>query len=95
MTLTKNDKIEIFENAISWIVVFAMFIYGAAKTVQFNGGSEIDKTVSELTGMQLMWAFYGFSKSFAITLGLFEIIGGILILLKRTRIIGSYLHRPY
>lgn len=88
MTLTRNDKIEIFENAISWIVVFAMFIYGGAKTVQFNGGIEIDKTVSELTGMQLMWAFYGFSKSFAITLGLFEIIGGILILLKRTRIIG-------
>jgi hypothetical protein len=38
--------------------------------------------------MELMWVFYGYSKSFAVTLGIFEIIGAILILIKRTRIIG-------
>ncbi|MBE7653394.1 hypothetical protein [Tenacibaculum finnmarkense] len=89
MNLNKNDKLEIFENAISWIIVLAMFIYGGAKLIQFDGAAEIDKTVSELTGMELMWAFYGYSKSFAITLGIFEIIGGILILIKKTRIIGG------
>ena len=88
MKLTKKDKIEIFENSISWIVVLAMFIYGGAKLIQFDGAAEIDKTVSEMTGMELMWAFYGYSKSFVITLGIFELIGGILILIKRTRIIG-------
>lgn len=88
MNLTKNDKIEIFENAISWIVVFAMFVYGGAKIIQFDGAIDIHRDVSELTGMELMWAFYGYSKSFAITLGIFEIIGGLLILIKRTRIIG-------
>ena len=88
MNFTKKDKIEIFENAISWIIVFAMFVYGGAKIIQFNGAFAIDKSVSELTGMELMWAFYGYSKSFAITLGIFEIIGGLLILIKRTRIIG-------
>ena len=88
MILTKKDKIEIFENAISWIVVVAMFIYGGGKLIQFDGAAEIDKTISEMTGMELMWAFYGYSKSFAITLGVFELIGGFLILIKRTRIIG-------
>tara|TARA_X000001036_G_scaffold305381_1_gene284275 strand:- start:81 stop:620 length:540 start_codon:yes stop_codon:yes gene_type:complete len=88
MNLTKKDKIEIFENAISWIVVIAMFIYGGGKLIQFDGAAEIDKTVSEMTGMELMWAFYGYSKSFAITLGIFELVGGFLILIKRTRIIG-------
>tara|TARA_B100000927_G_scaffold195966_1_gene158156 strand:+ start:104 stop:640 length:537 start_codon:yes stop_codon:yes gene_type:complete len=88
MVLTKKDKIEIFENAISWIVVVAMFIYGGGKLIQFDGAAEIDKTISEMTGMELMWAFYGYSKSFAITLGVFELIGGFLILIKRTRIIG-------
>lgn len=88
MNFTKKDKIEIFENAISWIVVLAMFIYGGAKLIQFDGAAEIDKTVSEMSGMELMWAFYGYSKSFAITLGVFELIGGILILIKKTRIIG-------
>ena len=65
-----------------------MFIYGGGKLIQFDGAAEIDKSVSELTGMELMWAFYGYSKSFAMTLGLFEIIGGILILVKKIRIIG-------
>jgi len=88
MSLNKKDKLEIFENAISWIIVLAMFIYGGAKLFQFDGAVEIDKTVSELTGMELMWAFYGYSKSFAVTVGIFEIIGGTLILIKRTRIVG-------
>ena len=88
MNFKREDKIEIFENAISWIIVFAMFVYGGAKIIQFNGAAEIDKSVSELTGMELMWAFYGYSKSFAVTLGIFEIIGGLLIFIKRTRIIG-------
>ncbi|KPM47687.1 MauE/DoxX family redox-associated membrane protein [Jiulongibacter sediminis] len=88
MTFTKQDKIEIFENAISWVVVLAMFLYGGAKGMQFDGAAQIDKTVSEMTGMQLMWAFYGYSKPFAITIGVFEVLGGLLILIKRTRLIG-------
>lgn len=88
MNFDKKDKIEIFENAISWIVVFAMFIYGGAKGMQFSGAANIDKVVSEMTGMELMWAFYGYSKPFAITLGILEVTGGILILIKKTRIIG-------
>ena len=88
MNFTKKDKIEIFENSISWIMVIAMFIYGLGKIIQFDGAIEVNKTVSEMTGMELMWAFYGYSKSFAITLGVFELIGGFLILIKKTRIIG-------
>ena len=88
MNLTKKDKVEIFENAISWIVVLAMFIYGGGKLIQFGDAAEIDKTVAEMNGMELMWAFYGYSKSFAVTLGVFELIGGLLILINRTRIIG-------
>ena len=88
MNFNKEDKIEIIENAISWIVVLALFIYGGGKLIQFDGAPEIDKTISELTGMELMWAFYGYSKSFAMTLGILEMIGGILILIKKTRIIG-------
>lgn len=88
MKLTKQDQYDIFENAISWIVVFGMFIYGGAKGVQFGNGTLPDKLVSEMTGMELMWAFYGYSKPFAITIGVLEIIGGLLILFKKTRLIG-------
>jgi hypothetical protein len=84
----KKDIIEILENAFCFIVVMAMFIYGGAKIIQFDGAFETNKSVAEMTGMQLMWAFYGYSKPFAITLGVLEITGGILMLIRRTRILG-------
>jgi hypothetical protein len=90
MDFNKKDKLDMFENAISWIIVFGMYIYGAAKVVQFKGATAIDKTVAELSGMELMWAFYGYSQAFAITLGIFEIVGGTLILFKKTRLLGCF-----
>ncbi|MEQ8908595.1 MAG: hypothetical protein RIC95_05355 [Vicingaceae bacterium] len=88
LRLDKQERLEILENALSWIVVFAMLVYGGAKYLQFEGAAEVNTPLSSLTPMQLMWAFYGYSKPFAITLGVFEIIGGLLILIKKTRIIG-------
>jgi len=85
---SKKDKLEIVENAISWVVVLAMFVYGGAKPLQFNGAAEVDTVISEATGMQLMWAFYGYSQAFAIIIGVLEVLGGVLILIRRTRIIG-------
>jgi len=88
MKLSKKEQYDIFENAICWIVVFGMFIYGGAKGVQFGNAKLVDKLVSEMTGMELMWSFYGYSKPFALTIGALEIIGGCLILFKKTRLIG-------
>lgn len=88
MKLEKKDILEILENSFCYVVVLAMFAYGIGKLIQFNGAIETNKNVSEMTGMQIMWAFYSYSKSFAIILGIFEITGGILMLIKRTRIFG-------
>lgn len=51
MKLERENIINVLENAFSYIVVFAMFAYGVGKIIQFDGAIEIDKTVSELTGM--------------------------------------------
>ena len=91
MKLEKKDRIEILENAFTYIVVFAMFAYGIGKIIQFDGALETNKSVSEMTGQQLMWAFYGYSKPFVLTLGVLEMSGGILMLIKRTRILGCFL----
>lgn len=88
MSLIKKYKIEIIENAFSYVVVLAMLAYGVGKWVQFNGAANTDLKVSEMTGMQLMWAFYGYSRPFALTLGVLEIAGGILMFFKRSRLIG-------
>ena len=86
--LSQKDYQDIIEHALSWIVVFAMFVYGGAKYWQFHEANLVEKPVSELTGMQIMWAFYGYSKTFAVIIGIIEIIGGVLILIKKTRLLG-------
>lgn len=91
MSFNKRDYIEIIENALTYIVVFAMLAYGVGKLVQFEHAKHVSSKVSELTGMQLMWAFYGYSYPFVITIGILEVLSGLLLFLKRTRLIGGIL----
>lgn len=91
MKLEKKDYLEILENSFTYIVVFAMFAYGIGKIVQFNGAVPNNKIVSELTAQQLMWAFYGYSKPFVYVLGILEIVGGIMMFFRRTRLLGCFL----
>lgn len=91
MKLEKQDNLNILENALSWLVTLNMLVYGFAKYAQF-GIDEIphaEKVVGELQGMELMWAFYGYSKPFAYLLGAFEVTGGLLLLFRKTRLIGA------
>lgn len=83
--------IRIFEWASAWVVATAMFIYGFAKPIQFSDPSTITTPVNELTGMQLMWAFYGYSAPFHYLLGVLEVTGGVLLLIPRTRVLGALL----
>ena len=86
----KKYILNIVENAIALLVSFSMIIYGVAKIVQFKGSylASSNKVVSELTGQELMWVFYDYSYKFALLIGVLELIGAILILYKKTRIIG-------
>lgn len=86
--IEKNDIREVIEDSLSWVVVIAMYIYGFFKLVQFRGAAAIDTPVSQTTGLELMWAFYGYSKPYIIILGVLEILGGTLIFFKKTRVIG-------
>ena len=81
---------DIIENALSLLVSFSMIIYGVGKIAQFKGtySASANKVVSELTGQQLMWVFYDYSYQFALIIGVFEIIGAILISYKKTRLLG-------
>ena len=90
ITFTKREINSIIENVISWMITLMMFAYGVGKVAQFNGTTALEKTLPELTGMELMWAFYGYSYPFALTIGFLEILSGALIFFNRTRIIGCF-----
>ncbi len=89
--IERRQLLQVTENALAYLVAFAMLIYGAAKWLQFGDSSQNHTPVSQLTGMQLMWAFYGYSKPFAIIIGVLEITGGILIIFRKTRLIACAL----
>lgn len=93
MTSKKNTIIEIIETTSVLIVSISMFLYGIGKIVQFKDAynDNLNKVVSELSGLELMWTFYGYSQKLAIIIGVFEIIGALLILINKTRLIGAIL----
>jgi hypothetical protein len=89
MKLTKADYLYILEMALVISVSFSMFIYGVGKPLQFSNISIAQKPVSELMGMELMWAFYGYTKAYPIVLGIFEVLGALLLLFRKTRLLGG------
>jgi uncharacterized membrane protein YphA (DoxX/SURF4 family) len=89
MTISRQDWCYVFELAIAITVAASMLLYGIGKPTQFSNTIILQKTVKDLTGMELMWAFYGYSKTYAIIIGIFEIAGGILLVISKTRISGA------
>ncbi|WP_160138575.1 hypothetical protein [Chryseobacterium sp. c4a] len=73
-----------------FIVSISMLIYGLSKPFQF-GSVENTQVIGKLSGQQLMWAFYGYSKLYPIIIGFFEVTGALLILFNRTRVLGCLL----
>lgn len=89
MTISKQDWYYVFELSVAITVAASMLLYGIGKPTQFSNSIILQKTVINLTGMELMWAFYGYSKAYAIIIGIFEIAGGVLLLINKTRIAGA------
>ena len=81
----------IIEGASVLVVSISMMMYGIGKIMQFPMTTDITKKVSDLSGQELMWAFYGYSKSFQIILGILETIGGVLLLFRKTRLLATIL----
>ncbi len=90
-TLSKEKIIELVEWAMVIFVALNLSAYGFGKVVQFGELADSKTLLSELKPMQLMWAFYGHSKAYAIIIGIFEVCGSFLLLFPRSRIIGGFL----
>jgi len=86
---------KILERTLRYFVAFFIFIYGAAKPLQFTDNNGLpDKLVSELTGMELMWSFFGYTHTLPIIIGVLQVIGTLLLLSQRTKILGILLLIP-
>jgi len=78
---------------LRYAVAAIMFNYGFAKVfrVQFPPLSieDLNKTFGDSSPMNLLWTFMGYSGPYTIFTGLGEVIGGLLLLFKRTQLLGA------
>ncbi|TDK47923.1 hypothetical protein [Algoriphagus formosus] len=84
----------------NWMLVYARYFvgltlisYGVAKFLegQFAGPSfySMEILVGDISPMGLAWRFFGYSDTYKIFMGLSEIIAGLLLLIRRTSILGA------
>lgn len=81
-------------NLFYWLAIFivaiSMTLYGITKPIQFDEFT-IATPDKAMTGHQVMWMFYGYSKSYPILIGLLEMAGSVLLLFGRTRLFAVLL----
>ncbi|WP_300687644.1 hypothetical protein [Chryseobacterium sp.] len=102
----KKENNRIFNSIkyISWLsillrywIAFLLLDFGFQKIfeVNFNYSYHINDSLSgALTGQELTWKYYGFSYGLAVILAFFQIIGSILLLFKRTLLLGITILLP-
>ncbi len=102
----KKEKNKTFNSTkyISWLstllrywIAFLLLDFGFQKIfeVNFNYSFHINDTLSSaLTGQELTWKYYGYSYGLSVIVGVFQIIGSILLLYKRTILIGITILLP-
>jgi len=89
-----------YESLTRWMLVllryflaFNMVSYGFAKLyyLQFSAMTEIslDSTYGESSPMGLLWNFMGHSQGYCMFTGILELIGGLLLLSRKTQTLGA------
>ena len=90
MKISKSEIFNVFEWIAVYIVAVYMIIYGVSKQMQFGDFQSYREPINSLDPMNLMWAFYSFSKPYAVIIGVFEVLGAVLLMIPRTRIFGGF-----
>lgn len=82
---------------IRYWLAFSISGYGFAKIfrTQFETPSyRLDMPVSELNGFALTWYYFGYSYALAVIIALFQIGGSVLLLYRRTTLLGVMILLP-
>ncbi len=76
-------------------VGLTLIIYGLSKVFMLQFGEmDIDRletTMGNHNGMRFLWAFMSYSKFYTMTTGWVEVIGGVLLLFRKSTFIGAFI----
>ncbi|MDQ2921936.1 MAG: hypothetical protein M3R52_10050 [Acidobacteriota bacterium] len=80
-----------------FVASFCVLVYGFAK---LNGSqftilaSELDKPMGHVSGFWLTWYYFGYSPIYGNFIALVQILGGILLMFRKTTLLGSCILLP-
>lgn len=87
-----------YETIIRYLLGLMMLPYGISKILRtqfvilpFQNWSE---PLKDISGITLTWAFLGYSPWFTVMLGLLEVVPAILLLFRKTRLLGALILLP-
>ena len=89
-----------YPKVLDWMRYFCavlLYMYGASKLAhfQFNRQAELaNRAVGSLTGYQLTWFYFGYSRIYACILGLTQVLGATLMLFRKTTLLGALAMLP-
>lgn len=80
---------------IRMIIIAAMLLYGFVKIfkLQFPSASltHLLDPLGDFSPMRLAWTYMGFSKGFNVFVGFLEVLGGLLLIPRRTQTLGAFI----
>ena len=93
--------LSILEWALRINVFVKLFLYGAGKIFggQFYLKGQLPEEVgkiplAEIGSFDLAWTFFGHSKGYILFIGISQLIGALLFLIPRTKILGGFMLIP-
>ncbi|QHT71344.1 hypothetical protein GXP67_34155 [Rhodocytophaga rosea] len=81
---------------LRYVLGLIMVMYGLIKIlgIQFPTTRQYTNSLNDVDGVTLTWAFLGYSTWFVILLGLFELVPAVLLLFRKTKLVGAILLFP-
>ena len=99
--MKQNSIINIIEWALRLNVFMKLSLYGLGKILggQFYTNGNIPDTIAqtplgETTSYDLAWTFFGHSKAYILFIGISQLIGALLLLINRTKLLGGAILVP-
>lgn len=92
-----SSLLAFWQGALRYFIAFDLCVFGVCKFfhIQFNTPlALLDNPFNTLSDDQLMWAFFGHSRAFTLVIGGMEIIGSLMLLFTKTRLVGVIFLMP-
>jgi len=98
LTLSKAQFIDFSVLALRWYLAYYMIDYGWSKMTegqfQVHDPAILDLPLKDIDKFHLAWHLFGMNNMINYGAGFFQILGGILIVINRTTLIGALLLLP-